>query len=212
MKIKQTAVRKILNFRENRPSEAMKIRLLKEMDPFIDGQIRKLGVHPNDSKVYGMSYLELLSEAYAILLMHVVPNYRERKGDLVRYSKCFLSKELPKRLYRNRRRFKKEVPFTDMESFRARRRPWEGPSNEEDLFLDFPDLARRNWEYPAGWLGIVLEKLLKQGDPTDRHLLEELIRDGKFPPLRKSAVKLAISPATLCRRRRALVKRIMDFL
>ena len=179
------------------------------LGPFIDRMIRKLGVRPDSRQVHGMGYFELLAEADVILFSQILPNYDSKKGDFLRYSKRFLSKEIAKRLYRCRRRLKREIPFTNIGQHPSRDRCDHSPCAENEILETFRSFQVKDLQFRRVEVLISLGETLKGLSPLERRFLRNLLKGEESY---RAAGRKKISRTTLWRRRKDLARKILPFL
>ena len=156
----------------------------------IDRIIRKLGVHPNQP-CWGMDYDDLMSEAFWVLHTRAIPGYEKRKGQFINYAVSYLKKELRKRLFKSRKSAEKEVPF----------------SGRQDEYF-----GHRFYEFERLEMKLSLRNIMNGLTTTEKLFLTDLLRNGKFTPLREIEQRTGIDHVTLSRIRKKLVQKILAVL
>lgn len=161
------------------------------MDPFmvslIERIIKKIGVFPGQP-CWGMGYDELVSEAFWILYTRAIPRYQERKGRFINYVASYLKKELRKRLLKSRTAAGIQVEFS---------------RDLDEYFL------HRSFEFERLELDISLRSIMNDLTTTEKLFLTDLLRNGKFTPLREIERQTGVDHVTLSRIRKMLVKKIL---
>ena len=170
------------------------IALIRHLRPFIDRVIKKLGVFPSNRFICGMDYDELLSDAHTLLIFRIIPGYDPQKGNFLHYARKYLSKEIPKRLYRARERLKREIPFCKLED-------WGSCSKN-----------RENLQIHNAEISLSIGRALENTTPAERKILKDVFSHGRFIPVRQKAARINASPTTIWRRRKALQAKITSYL
>ena len=164
--------------------------IFKILGPFMDRMIKKLGVFPGQP-CWGMGYDELMSEAFWILYTRAIPRYERRKGPFLNYAASYLKKELRKRLIKSRTAAGKQVPF----------------AGKVDEYFE-----HRSYELERLEMDLSLRSIMNNLTTTEKLFLTDLLRNGKFTPLREIERRTGIDHVTLSRIRKRLVQKILAVL
>ena len=178
--------RKKIKLTAKSTKEASKPEIIR----LVDRIIGKLGVFPGQP-CWGMGYDELKSEAFWILCTRAIPRYEKRKGQFINYAASYLKKELRKRLFKSRTATGKQVPF----------------SGKIDEYL-----GHRSYELEKLEIDASLRSIMNDLTITEKLFLVDLLRNGKFTPLREVERQTGVDHVTLSRIRKRLIQNILAVL
>lgn len=184
--------------------------LLTLFTPEIKKAVNRLGLCPNETRIWGFGYFELLSQGEEILLFKIVPAFDPARGDFLRYARRYLKRELSKILWRERMRLNRQTSLPELNDG-DEEDGWQGIADRNQTNSNGSD-GNSQLYAPDGLRNVeirhALESVRRDSTLVEGHMIERLMKEGRLPRLREVARESTLSISTVSRKRRKLKERI----